>query len=277
MPLTYKEKSTLFIIALFTAISILLAFSSATSGALEVHFFDIGQGDAIFIRTPHGNTMLIDGGPDAKIVERLGKVATIWERRIDLVVATHMDADHIGGLLDVFKRFDVGGVVVSSSASGTKLADTFWSVILEKQIPVFIAERGDLFHLDSEVELLTISPTPQLRGIGSDNNQSLVFKLTYKNDSFLLTGDAERPAELIMLADGVNIDSDVLKIGHHGSNSSTVQGFIDKVTPATAVIQVGENRYGHPHQAVLSRLDGITLLRNDLNGGIVLYSYGDSF
>ena len=128
---------------------------------MEVHFFDIGQGDAIFIRTPHGNTMLIDGGPDAKIVERLGKVATIWERRIDLVVATHMDADHIGGLLDVFKRFDVGGVVVSSSASGTKLADTFWSVILEKQIPVFIAERGDLFHLDSEVELLTISPTPQ--------------------------------------------------------------------------------------------------------------------
>ena len=87
----------------------------------------------------------------------------------------------------------------------------------------------------------------------------------------------ERHQESGLMRDGVNIDSDVLKIGHHGSNSSTVQGFIDKVTPATAVIQVGENRYGHPHQAVLSRLDGITLLRNDLNGGIVLYSYGDSF
>lgn len=264
-------------LVLFFVFTILLAFVSIPSGALEVHFFDIGQGDAIFIRTPSGNSMLIDGGPDADVIAHLGKVLPFWRRRIDLVAATHMDADHIGGLMSVLEHFNVGGVIVSYHDENTDLSNAFWDKIDQYNIPVFIAERGDLFRLDNEVQLLTISPTAQLREFASDNDKSLIFKLTYKNDSFLLTGDAERRAELNLLADNINLNADVLKIGHHGSNSSSIAGFLKSVASKLAVIQVGQNRFGHPHNAVLERLSGTKILRNDLNGDIILYSYGDSF
>lgn len=243
---------------------------------LRYIFFDVGQGDAIFIQTPNKRQVLIDGGPTARVVEKLGEVMPFYDRSIDLVVVTHMDADHIGGLLAVLKQFDVGGVLVSTTQSNTELSDALWQLLKEKNIPVVQVARGDKFVLDEYVEMLVLSPWDELLAVAKDNDTSVVVRLTYKDDSFLLTGDAERRVEYA-LAQGTDIASDVLKIGHHGSNTSSTQYFLSQVAPKLAVIQVGENRYGHPHPAVLKRLENIFHVRNDIHGDITLYSYGDSF
>lgn len=261
---------------MLAALATLLAYSSIPSGALEVHFLDVGQGDAIFIETPHGRQVLIDGGSNDVVLAKLSEQMPFYDRSIDMVVATHMDADHIGGLLAVLKRFEVQGVLVSDTISNTDLSDAFFALIARKKIPVVVVGQGDSFTLDDGIKLTVLSPWSELLNNANDNDTSVVMKLTYKNDSFLFTGDIEKRAEYKLAASDINISADVLKVAHHGSNTSSVQYFLNKVEPKLAVIQVGENRYGHPHKAVLERLGNVQLLRNDENGGISIYSYGNS-
>ncbi|MEX2145103.1 MAG: ComEC/Rec2 family competence protein [Candidatus Spechtbacterales bacterium] len=275
-----KEKYILLTLGFFAVLVCSLAFVSAPSGALEIHFLNIGQGDAIFINTPSKRQVLIDGGrPDSPILEKISQNMPFYDRDIDLVVATHMDADHMGGLISVLENFKIGGILVSTTKSNTDLSARFWELIEEKDVPIYVVRAGDIFVLDKDVEMLIVSPTEQFIDTSGDNDLSVVVKLTYKDDSFLLTGDIEKHAEYALATGNVNLKSDVLKVAHHGSNTSTVQYFLNKVDPDLAVIQVGENRYGHPHPAVLERISaaGAKILRNDLNGDISLYSYGDSF
>lgn len=254
-----------------------LAYISIPSGALEVHFLDVGQGDAIFIETPSGRQVLIDGGrQDSPILDSLSKYMPFYDRHIDIVVATHMDADHIGGLIWVMENFDVGFILVSANTADTQLAQKFWSTARKKNTPIVRVGAGDNFILDNDIELLTVHPSPNAEGL-EKNDSSLVFKLTYQEDTFLFTGDIEKRAEYTLAQSEMDITADVLKVGHHGSNTSSVQYFLDKVGAKLAVIQVGKNNYGHPHSAVLERLEGMQVLRNDLNGDITIYSYGDTF
>lgn len=275
--MTKKQNYTLIILSIFATLSVALVSASTSSGALEVHFFDVGQGDAIFIETPNKIQVLIDGGPVASpILEKLSSKMPFYDRSIDLVIATHMDADHIGGLVQVLERFEIGGILVSSVNSDTDLSNLFFKIIKEKNIPVVVVKAGDNFKLDKDIDLFVLSPWEGLLDVSKDNDSSLVTKLTYRDDSFLFMGDAEKRVEYGLAQSKFDISSDVLKIGHHGSNTSSVKYFLSKVNPKLAIIQVGKNNYGHPHQAVLKRLSEIQVLRNDLNGDITIYSYGNS-
>lgn len=271
------KRALLVAAAVYAIAGLAFAVSTTSTDALAVHFFDVGQGDAIFITTPSGRQVLIDGGRNASVITALGSTMPFYDHYIDIVVATHMDNDHIGGLVNVLERFSVGMVVVGNDSRDTEIAARFWAVVEKRNIPVFVARRGDRFSLDYDTELLVLSPTDELATDAGDNDASVVTKLRYRNDTFLFTGDLERRGEYRLMTDGVDVKADVLKIGHHGSNTSTTPWLLAAVSPHLVVIQVGENTYGHPHPTVLKRLEDIPLLRNDENGDITLYSRGDSF
>jgi competence protein ComEC len=277
MGISFQKRVLLIAAAVYAVSGMAFAVSAERSDALAVHFFDVGQGDAIFIATPTGRQVLIDGGRDTRVIAALGSAMPFFDRHIDMVVATHMDSDHIGGLLYVLRRFNVGMVVVGSESRDTDAAAEFWNIVEERALPVFVVRRGDRFSLDSETELLVLSPTDDPAEDVSDNNTSVVTKLTYRSDTFLFTGDLERQGEYRFMADGIDVSAEVLKVGHHGSGTSSTPWFLQAVSPHLAVIQVGKNTYGHPHEAVLERFSGTLLLRNDENGDITLYSYGDDF
>lgn len=273
---TKIQKRILIALFIIAGLFISLAILSIPSGALEVHFLDVGQGDAIFIQTPNSNQILIDGGYDKDILEKLGKYMPFYDRSIDFVIATHMDKDHIGGLFDVLDKFEVGAVLVSYTDTSIAEAQIFFEKIKNKNIKVVQIGAGDRFWIDEDIYFDILWPQRDFFQNLSDNNQSLVLKLNYKNDSFLLTGDIEKLAEYRLAQSNINLKTDVLKIAHHGSNTSSVKYFLDKVQAKIAVIQVGRNPYGHPHNAVLERLRGMEILRNDINGDISIYSYGNS-
>ncbi|MEX0916504.1 MAG: MBL fold metallo-hydrolase [Candidatus Spechtbacterales bacterium] len=262
-------------VAIFMCVTTLTEILSARPAVLEVHFLDVGQGDSIFIETPADRQILIDAGRTGSgALGALAALIPFTDRSLDIVVATHLDVDHIGGLVEVFERYEVSMILVAERRG--EGATSFWDAVEAEGAEVVYVEAPMRVTLDEEVVLEILSPAPSLAG-ASDNERSIVAKLVYRDDSFLLTGDMEKRAEYALLASGLDISADVLKVAHHGSNSSSTPAFLAAVAPRVAVVQVGENSYGHPHPDVLARLAGITILRNDENGTITLTSTGDSF
>ena len=184
---------------------------------------------------------------------------------------------------DILDKFQVGAVLVSTQVvaetQDTDLAQEFFAKIEESGVRLVRVEAGDRFWIDEDIYFDILWPSKDVPSGLSDNEKSLVLKLVYKDDSFLLTGDMEKFAEYSLATNNIDLGADVLKVGHHGSNSSSAKYFLDKVQAKIAVIQVGKNSYGHPHDVVLERLQnvGMQILRNDLNGIISMYSYGNSF
>lgn len=251
---------------------------------LLASFFDIGQGDAIFIEAPNGNQILVDGGPSDKILAKLGQALPFWDRSIDLLLLTHTHADHLDGLFEVLKRYQIG-MVLESGASYSLPEYEEWHRLLEKKnVPIVIAQRGQKIIFAKAGKLEIFSPFENFAGVSLKNphDANVVSKLIYGDSSFLLTGDAERYLEYrLFLESGgsgfYGLRSEVLKVGHHGSKTSSSEEFLQAVSPKIAVIQVGrKNRYGHPTQEVLDRLAsaGARILRNDLAGDIILESDG---
>ena len=228
---------------------------------LHVAFFDVGQGDAIFIETPHGRQMVVDGGADALTMTRLlGERMRFYDRHIDIVAATHPHGDHIGGLTQVLERYDVGAVLERrvEYESGAYEA---WARAVDAEAAngarVIEASAGQVITLDDDVRIEVLGPPREpVRGTESDvDNASVVLRLVYGEVSVLLTGDIFAAAERGMLESGAVLESDVLKVPHHGSDSSSTGAFLDAVSPAAAVISVGEgNRFGHPSADVVGRL-----------------------
>src|SRR3990167_6604258 len=249
--LTKNKKRILISFCVVAILFTVLAFASTPSRALEVHFLDVGQGDSIFVQTPHRTQLLIDGGSGSQVLEKVGSRMPFYDRNLDFVILTHIDKDHAGGLIDILDKFQVGAVLVNTQVvaetQDTDLAQEFFAKIEESGVRLVRVEAGDRFWIDE--------------------------------DSFLLTGDMEKFAEYSLATNNIDLGADVLKVGHHGSNSSSAKYFLDKVQAKIAVIQVGKNSYGHPHGVVLERLQnvGMQILRNDLNGIISMYSYGNSF
>lgn len=249
---------------------------------LVITFFDVGQGDAIFIEVPGGNQILIDGGPNAAILSKLGQTMPFWDRSIDLIVLTHPHADHLDGLLEVLERYKVD-MVLESGAEHSIPEYYEWRQILEKRkVPVVVARAGQKIKA-GDLVLDILMPLKEYAGLSPRNvhEAMIVSRAIYGKDSFLFTGDAEKSLEFLLLSTyGDKLDSDLLKVGHHGSKTSTSKEFLAAVSPPMGIIQSGrKNRYGHPHQDVLDRLAsvGVNVLRNDLNGDIQLKSDGDSF
>ena len=240
-----------------------LAWSQALTNddRLHVMFFDVGQGDAIFIETPSGRQVVVDGGSDPLLMTRLlGERMRFNDRHIDIVAATHSNSDHIGGLAQVLERYDVGAVLERriEYESGAYEA---WERLVDaeeaKGARVIEASAGQVITLDGDVRIEVLGPPPiLLGGTESDaDNASLVLRLVYREVSILLTGDIFSEAERALLASGMALDSDVLKVPHHGSDSSSTRDFLSAVSPDAAVISVGEgNGYGHPHASVVERL-----------------------
>ena len=248
-------------------------------GMLKVSFLDIGQGDAIFIEAPNGNQVLIDGGSNRAVLKELGKVMPFYDRTIDVVIATHPDKDHIGGLVEVLKNYRTDMVMESGVSSDTGVYQELEKTIADKKLPRILARRGMSLNLGDGARLNILFPDRDTEG-WETNTASIVAKLVYGNNSFLLTGDSPIAIEnYLSMIDGQNLKSDVLKAGHHGSRTSTSESFVSFVSPEYSVISAGKNnQYGHPHKEVLDILEKIksVILKTYENGTISFSSDGEA-
>lgn len=248
-------------------------------GIIKVAFLDIGQGDAIFIESPNGNQILIDGGANKKVLKELAKVMPFYDRSIDMVIATHPDKDHIGGLPEVLKNYKTDMILEPGVSSDTGAYQELERVIFDKKLPRILARRGMALNLGDGARLNILFPDRDTKG-WETNTASIVAKLTYGDNSFLLTGDSPIKIEqYLSQVDGRNLKSDVLKAGHHGSRTSTSESFAGLVSPQYAVISAGkDNRYGHPHKEVLDTLDKVkaVIFKTYEQGTIVFTSDGES-
>ncbi len=247
---------------------------------LEINFYDIGQGDAIFIETPNKRQILIDGGPDLTILEKLGKELPFWDRYIDLVILTHPEYDHLGGLIEVVKRYKIGGILTTGVVRDTAEYKEWKKVVENKNIPIYIAQIGEVIELDKEINLVVLHPSNNLNNkkFEKSNNTSMVAQLVYKDFELLLTGDIEREVEQALVGLGINLNSDILKVAHHGSKTSTTENFVKAVNPIIAVISAGkDNFYNHPHREVLENLADIPIFITGQDGDIKILSDGTKF
>lgn len=274
-----NKKFLFFILCFVYFIIYFFLFYNQSNKGLEIVFFDVGQGDAIFIETKSGQQILIDGGPDKLILEKLNQEMPFWDRSLDLVVLTHPDADHLTGLISVLEYFKVGKIITSGLETDSFVYQRWKEIIKQRQNSIILAQAGQRMVLDGGAIIEILWPDQEIIGDYSSkaNNVSVVIKLIYQEAEFLLPGDIEAKVEreLVNRAGGL-LGSDLLKVAHHGSKSSTIQEFIQSVDPQVAVISVGGNNYyGHPHQEVISRLDDLVLLRTDYYGDVQVETDGD--
>ncbi len=284
-----KHREALIIIVLLFVLNIFSwsFFLSLRQGNMEVIFFDVGQGDAILIKTPQHHHILIDGGPGNIVLEKLGQELPFFYNSLDLVILTHPHDDHVAGLLEVVERYEVKDILCTGVLENTNVSRRWSEVIEEKGYRQARAGKrisANDFHID------ILYPAEDLKGehVKDLNEVSVVSRLVFKDDSFLFMGDAyaKQEAEVISFAEDCRdeewcslftLDSDVLKIGHHGSRTSTSEEFLYFVSPNVGVIMAGrDNRYGHPHKEVLEILEsyGIIIKRTDKDGDIRIVSEG---
>ncbi len=289
MQLTIKrDKSVLIsLFLIFLLISSLLGCSpsirtstpelieTSVSGILKVHYIDVGHGDCILIQAPSGKNMLIDAGNNTDADKITSYIANLGIKKLDIVVGTHPHADHIGSLDDVINTFDIGQVVMPKLIHTTRTYEDVLLAIQNKALKITSAKAGLALDLGNELSTTLVGPYSD--DYDNLNDYSAVIHLTFGNTSFLFTGDAEEPSESEMVASGANLKADVLKVGHHGSSSSSTISFLNKVSPKHAVITLGkDNSYGHPHQETINKFinAGINIYRTDMVGTIIAASDG---
>lgn len=249
------------------------AILSGENGFL-IRFYAVGQGDAILIQ--EGNSqILIDGGPNDDILSYLGRDLLPWDREIELIVATHPQADHITGLIGVLERYKVEKVLYYQSAYDTKTYERFLEAVKNEGAQVLSASAGGQIQV-GELLLQIMWPTANFKA-KNVNDESIVAVLDYKNFEVLLLGDAEQRVQKQLF---INVDIEVVKMAHHGSWNGTYEPLLRAIAPDLAIISVGaNNQYGHPHNQTLGLLAkiGLPLLRTDLDGTIVVKSDGYDF
>jgi len=251
-------------------------YPTPADGRLHVYFLDVGEGDGMFIVTPQGSKIVIDGGPGTlALINHVGRHLAPWDRRIDAMILTHADADHITGQIPILDRYYVNKVFDSGFRHSNPTYVRWMTMVLDKRIAYNEARAGMIIDTGDGVTLtLFHPPTPLMSGTGADaNNNSIVARLVYGDVSFLLTGDIEAEAEQRMLDAGYPLESTVLKVPHHGADTSSTQAFLDAVNPQMAVISAGlGNSFGHPDGEVLSRLLALVgsehLYRTDYHGTV---------
>jgi len=248
------KKRLIFLAILFVAnVFVWYAISvEARSGKLTVAFLDVGQGDAVFVEGPSGTQVLIDGGQGRAVLRELGAVMPFYDRSIDVLIATHPDADHIGGLPDVLENFDIDFVFEPGIAHDTGTYEEFMRLIGEENAKHLIARRGQVINLGDEAYLRILFPDRDVSGV-EPNAGSVFAQIVYGETEVMLTGDAPKSIEQYVISlDGPTLESNVLKAGHHGSKTSSDESFVGLVDPDYVVISAGENnRYGHPHEEIL--------------------------
>ncbi len=277
--------SILFILAILISLFVFLDLRN-NRGLLTVAFLDVGQGDAIFIESPSGNQVLVDGGVGRGVLREISKVMKFYDRSLDVVVATHPDADHVGGLVDILENYEVDLFLEPGVESDTDIYESLKTQVgkLESggKIKKILARAGMQINLGGGAFLEILFPEKDVSG-WETNTASIVARLVYGENEFLLTGDSPSAIENYLVnkyrSQGLSLglESDVLKLGHHGSRTSSSDNFVRAVNPEYAVVSSGkDNRYGHPHQEVLALLEKLNIktLRTDTSGSIIFKSDG---
>jgi competence protein ComEC len=248
---------------------------------LTFAMLDIGQGDALFIESPTGTQIMFDAGPPRRVLGPLARVMSPFDKSIDALVITNPDADHISGFLDILKNYKVGEVFEPGTLNDSKTFQNLKMEIKNKNIPDILAKRGMRLDIGGGAYIDILFPDRDV-STWATNDGSVVAKLNYGKTSVMLTGDATTVTEKIVLAENspAALASTILKVGHHGSRTSTSADFVKALAPTYALISDGkDNKYGHPHPDTLDTLTsfGVKIFRTDLLGTIVMKSDGQNF
>lgn len=279
---TLRRKLLPFLLVLLLIVDIVIWYVylyEDRQGILTVSFLDVGQGDAIFIDAPNGNQLLLDGGVGSAVLRQLSTVTPFYDRTIDVLVASHADQDHIGGFPNVLRRFNVATVIEGGTRSDTAVYESLEGEVDAENSTHLIARAGEKIILDKKrgVIFTTLFPDRDVSGLET-NTGSIVGILSYGNICFMLTGDSPIAIEEYMVSlYGNKLHCQVLKVGHHGSKTSSSQKFVAAVAPSYAVISAGkDNKYGHPNQETLDTLTkfGVDILRTDELGTITFATNG---
>ncbi|HFL3264112.1 TPA: ComEC/Rec2 family competence protein [Clostridioides difficile] len=242
---------------------------------LSIHMIDVGQGDSILVQTPTNKNILIDGGDEdgENIITSYLRQKRI--KTIDIIIATHPDSDHIGSLDNVIKKFNVNSVYMPEQSTDSEAYQNLINSCTDKDLSIQYLYKDDVLNIDNNINIYVLSPSY----IQEESNlNSIVFKLTFNDNSFLFMGDAEEENEKEILRSFELNNINFIKIGHHGSNSSSSLEFIKKISPDIAAISCGyKNQYGHPHREVINNLkqNHVSIYRTDRIGDIVFYSDGE--
>lgn len=263
---------------------------------LHLVFCDVGQGDAILV-SQGKNQVLIDGGPDDKVIDCLSEQMPFWDREIELVVLTHPEADHLSGLIEVFRRYAVGKFMVNGINKQTAVFTALAEAVAAEGCEVYLPRQGDEVSL-GELSLEVVWPKERLgsglvwsgeineRVLGTStyknklNESSIVLGLHYREFEAWLIGDIGQDTEQALVGMGALTEAEVLKVGHHGSKYSSSLEFLRQISPELAIISVGEkNSFGHPTDEVLMRLEsvGAKIYRTDETGEVEIVSDGASY
>lgn len=270
------------IVSIFIVIIFILFFKINNNANFKnkmiIHYIDVGQGDCILIQVNNKN-LLIDSGPSTNRKDLLNYFKKINVKNFDYIIATHPHDDHIGNMDTIIKRYNVYKFYSPKVTTSSDSFDSLISALVDKNLKINVLKKGiDEINLGRNVNIKVLSP---YKDLDSDNlnNYSPIIKVDFLNNSFLFTGDAEISDENLAIFENNDLNSDVLKIGHHGSSTSTSLDFLDSVNPSIAIISVGKNNsYGHPSKEVLSLLDkyNIKTLRTDISGNIIVVSDGEN-
>jgi competence protein ComEC len=267
-----KQRIFVVLLAVFLLLfGVIWAKTDKNGSRLEVVFFDVGQGDAALIKSPYGQNILIDGGPDNTVIRRLSEELPFWERRIDLMVLTHPHDDHLFGLNEVLERYRVDQALYSGAGVNNQAFHNWLAGLKNQEAKLLVAERGDRIRLGPECGLDVIYPDHIPVASDNLNDTSVVLRLDCLGKRFLFTGDIEEKAELEILAEDLDLQADYLKVAHHGSDTSSQAEFLDQVKPKVAFVPVGaDNSFGLPSERILLRLkrSGAKVHRADKEGNL---------
>jgi competence protein ComEC len=251
-------------------------FFSLPDGKLHLKIYDVGQGDAIFLRTPGGHKVLIDGGPNNKILDYLGEELPFYSKKLDLVILTHPQSDHLTGLVDVVERYQISYLWMNETKNETKLFSEWQDVLKNREATASIVRQGDRMVFPDKTEITVVWPKNDLT-VSDINAHSVVVLVTYGDFDALLTGDADRQTQPYTSG---SRHVEVFKVPHHGAKESFDEKFVRTISPEVSVISVGsKNSYGHPSTQAVNVLEevGSKIYRTDKDGTIEIVSDGKSW
>lgn len=266
-------------LVLIALILCLVAFQEDRKGIMTVAFLDVGQGDSIFIESPTGLQVVVDGGPGKTLIREISKVLPFYDRSVDMMVVTNPDKDHFEGFISFLKKYSVDVVLEPGTSNISGTYKTLEDEIKNRNIPKVLARKGQIVNLGGGAYIKILFPDRDISGLLA-NDGSIIMKLVYGETEVMFQGDSTAKIEEYLVGQGENLESDILKIGHHGSRTSTVAEYVKAVSPEWAVISAGKgNSYGHPHKETLDTLisQGVKVLGTYESGMIVFKSDGKKF